>query len=327
MINKSVVAAGILLSSLLSGALACAQPTFPEKPIRLLVPFSAGGSTDVFSRKFAEKFGKHLNQVIVVENKDGAAGSIAGSMLASAKPDGYTLMVGTSSNVTAGPATNAIFKYNPRKDFDSIGILAIQPMVLVTAKDVPANNLAEFIQLVKNHPNDYTYGSGGIGGISHLCGEFFKDKAGGLKILHVPYKGSAPVIQDLLAGRIHALFDSAVPNLPHYRDGKEKILAVFSNKRLSVLPEVPTTAESGYPDLISETVLFLLAPAGIPAPVLNKLHDAAQAVVSDRGFTNEMTEMGIESPGAVDAAAAEKYMEQDMAKWARVAKNIGLKLE
>src|SRR5690606_5041570 len=139
MINKYLATAGVLFGMLFSGAAACAQSSFPDKPIRLLVPFSAGGSTDVFSRKFADKLGKQLDQVIVVENRDGGAGSIAGTALASATPDGYTLMVGTSSNVTAGPATNAVFKYDPRKDFASIGMLGIQPMVLVTSTDVPAN--------------------------------------------------------------------------------------------------------------------------------------------------------------------------------------------
>jgi len=328
MTKKFLALVGALSGFLFSAtAPVMAQQAFPDRPLRLLVPFSPGGSTDVYARKFAKLLGDNLGQVVVVENKDGGAGSIAGSQLKAAKPDGYTVMIGTSSNVTTGPATNAVFKYDPRKDFSAIGILGVLPMVVIANPSVPANNMKEFVSLIKQNPDKYMYGSGGVGGVSHLAGELFKDEMGGLKLPHVPYKGSGPVIQDILAGRVQVLFDNAVPNLPHYRAGKEKILVALSEKRLKVLPNVPTTVELGYPDLTSSTVLFFLAPAKTPEAVLSKIREASQQVIDNPQFSKDVTEMGVEKPDSVDAVSAEKYIREDMAKWANIAKKIGLKLE
>lgn len=303
-----------------------AAPPYPERAIRLLIPFSPGGSTDVFGRRYGQAMGQRLGQSVVVENKAGAAGAIAAMATLRAPADGYTLMLGTSSNTTAGPATNPAFEYDPRKDFSAIGIMGVQPMVLAVNPGLPAHTLAELVALLRANPGKYSYGSGGIGGISHLTGEFFKDRAGGLKLEHIVYKGSGPALQDLLAGRVQVMFDSAVPHLPFVQAGKVRILATFWPKRIGALPDVPTTREAGYPDLVSATALFLLGPRGIAPEVSGRLQGASRETLSDLAFRRGMSEMGIEPPDEVSAASAARYIAEDMDKWARIARNISLQL-
>src|SRR4030095_5020494 len=250
--------------------LACAQ-TYPTKPIRLVVPFPPGGATDILARDVAQKLSDAWGQSFVVDNRPGAGGNIGSELVAKAAPDGYTLEMGTVGTHAINASLYAKMPYDHVKDFVPVILVAGVPNVLVVNPSVPVNSVAELIAYAKANPGKLNFASSGNGTSIHLSGELFKVMAG-VQITHVPYKGSAPALQDLLGGQVQLMFDNLPPSLPQIKAGKLKALAVTSTTRAAALPDVPTMAESGLPGFEASSWFGVLAPAGTPPAIVAKLN-------------------------------------------------------
>ncbi|KAG0955265.1 hypothetical protein G6F31_012922 [Rhizopus arrhizus] len=284
------VAAATLAMPLTSG-IAHAEDAYPSKPIRLIVPFAAGGTPDIVARIVAEGLGRELGQAVVVENRGGGGGSIGADALVRSAPDGYTLGVATVSTMATNPATNPKNPYNPIKDFTPITNLVNVPNVLTVNPAVPAKSLAEFITLLKANPGKYSYASSGAGGIGHLDGELFKSLTQ-TDMVHVPYRGSGPALNDVIAGQVNAQFDNLPSSMPHIQAGKLRALAVAAPKRLPALPDVPTFKEGGLPEMDNMAWYGLVAPAGTPQAVVDRIHDAAVKALKDPKIVQRLADGG-----------------------------------
>ena len=303
-------------------SLAFAQ-AFPAKPVTMIVPFPPGGSVDAVARQVAAGVGKYLGQSVVVENKVGAGGTIGSGIAAHAAPDGYTILLGTTSALAVSPVTYKSVPYDSLKSFVPIIEVTRGPFVLSVKNSLPVNNVKELVELAKKNPGKLNSGSAGQGSVHHLALEMFKQSAG-LDIVHVPYKGGAPAWTALIAGDIDMLFDS-MPG-PYMFRGQAKPLAVAGPQRLSGLPNVPTFAEEGFPGV--QTVFFwaLLAPAGTPADIVGKLNSAAGQALRDPGVRAEFGKQSMEtSPGTQEEIA--KFMAQEIPRWREVVLKAGLKQE
>ncbi|NYS12848.1 tripartite tricarboxylate transporter substrate binding protein BugE [Achromobacter xylosoxidans] len=274
----------------LSGA-AQAADAYPNKPIRLIVPFAAGGTTDIVARVVAEGLGRELGQPVVVENRGGGGGSIGADALARSTPDGYTLGVATVSTMATNPATNPKTPYNPLKDFAPITNMVNVPNVLTVNPAVPAKSVAEFVALLKANPGKYSYASSGAGGIGHLDGELFKSLTQ-TDMVHVPYRGSGPALNDVIAGQVNAQFDNLPSSMPHIQAGKLRALAIAAPKRLPALPDVPTFAEGGLPEMDNMAWYGLVAPAGTPQAVIDRIHDATVKALKDPKIAQRLADGG-----------------------------------
>jgi tripartite-type tricarboxylate transporter receptor subunit TctC len=274
----------------LSGA-AQAADAYPNKPIRLIVPFAAGGTTDIVARVVAEGLGRELGQAVVVENRGGGGGSIGADALARSTPDGYTLGVATVSTMATNPATNPKTPYNPLKDFAPITNMVNVPNVLTVNPAVPAKSVAEFVALLKANPGKYSYASSGAGGIGHLDGELFKSLTQ-TDMVHVPYRGSGPALNDVIAGQVNAQFDNLPSSMPHIQAGKLRALAIAAPKRLPALPDVPTFAEGGLPEMDNMAWYGLVAPAGTPQAVIDRIHDATVKALKDPKIAQRLADGG-----------------------------------
>jgi tripartite-type tricarboxylate transporter receptor subunit TctC len=262
----------------------------------------------------------------VVDNKSGAGGSIGSTEVARARPDGYTLLIGTSSSHAINPSATENPPYDPVKDFAPVAVLGIIPMSIAVHPNV-AKSLPELIKRVRANPGKYSYGSTGMGGINHLAGELFKKQAGGLDIVHVPYRSSGQSIQELVGGQIPivaATFSSAVTQ---HRLGKLRILAVFSEKRSSTEPGVPTAIELGVPEMLAYTFNVFLAPAGTPKAIIEQLHQATMKVMSDAAFQKDLEGLTIEPVTDSDPEKAARFIKAELAKWAPIIKATGTKAQ
>ena len=305
-----------------------AEGRYPEKPIRLVVPFAPGGETDLIGRKWAQKASPMLGQTIVIDNKPGAGGAVGTAEVARAKPDGYTLLSGTTTTHVINPAVTNGATYDPLKDFVPIAIITIAPTSIAVHPSVAAKTLQELVALVKANPGKYSYGSAGQGSITNLTGELFKRQAGGLDILHVPYKGAGPGLQDLIGGHIPIFTPilSAAP-LSYHRAGKLRILAVCAEKRVSSAPDIPTAIEAGVPDLVVNVFNAIFAPANTPRGIIDQLHQATQKAMADPQFQKELREVGAEPVTDSDPEKAARYIQGEVTRWPPIVKAIGLKLE
>jgi tripartite-type tricarboxylate transporter receptor subunit TctC len=315
-------AAAILLAS--AGANAGAADAYPNKPIRLIVPFAAGGTTDIVARVVAVSLGRELGQTVVVENRSGGGGSIGADALVRSPNDGYTLGIATVSTLATNPATNVKTPYDPIKDFTPIINLVNVPNVLTINPSVPAKDLKSFIALLKANPGKYSYASSGTGGISHLDGELFKSLTK-TDMVHVPYRGSGPALNDTLAGQVTADFDNLPSSMPHILGGKLRALAVASPKRLASLPDVPTFAEEGLVEVNNQAWYGIVAPANTSPAIVKRVHDAAMKALQD---PNTRTRL-IESGSLIDGNTPEQYAEQikkELALRQRIAKEQNIHL-
>jgi len=298
---------------------------YPDKPIRLIVPFPAGGATDVMARGMAQRLGTELGTQVIVDNRGGAGGTTAAEAAAHAAPDGYTLFFGTMGTQAINPALYGKLRYDPQKEFAPISVTHLTPRVLVVAPQLAAKNVAELIALAKSRPDGLTYGSAGNGSSSHLAGALFESMAG-VKMLHVPYKGSAPLLTDLLAGRVDMTFDSYTVYAEHIKSGRVRALGVTSVQRLQALPQVPTIAEAGVKGYEVSNWLGLLAPAGTPKDTLDKIHAALGRTMATPELREQLTALGIEPTfGSRDAFAA--LIRSEMPKWAEIVRKSGAKAE
>lgn len=304
-----------------------AQTSFPDKPMRLVVPFVAGGPTDQVARSYAQKMGALLGQSMIVENKTGAGGAVGTAEVARAKPDGYTLLQGSSSTHVFVPAVMENPGYDPLRDFVPIVLFGIQPLTITVHSNVPAKNLQEFIALVKANPGKYSYASAGIGNISHIAGELFKKQAGGLEMTHVPYKGSAQLIQDFLSNRVQMQPGTLGVTLDFHRGGKLRILAVLAESRLKSAPDLPTALEQGLAGVeISNLNMFFL-PRGVPSGVSDVLHRATMKVIADDDFQKALERAGVEPVVGSTPDTATKYLRETIARLTPLIKASGAKAE
>ena len=302
-----------------------AQGKYPERPIRLVVPFAAGGGTDIMGRRFAGKISLLLGQNVFVENRGGAGGTIGTAEVARARPDGYTLLVGTSSTHAINPTAMENLSYDPVKDFAPIAVLGVIPMVIAVHPSVPAKTLRELVARVKATPGKYSFGSAGIGSINHLTGELFKKQAGGLDIVHVPYKGAGAALLDLIAGQIPIAMITVSSATAHYRSGKVRVLATFSGKRSKAAPDIATAVELGMPGMLAYTFNIILAPAGTPKPIINQLHQATMRIMADNAFQKDLESLSIEPVTDSDPEKATQFIRDELAKWAPIIKGTGMK--
>lgn len=311
-----ITLAAATLAVSLTGA-AAAQGAYPDRPIRLIVPFPPGGTSDVVGRIFAEALGKQIGQTVVVENRGGAGGTVGSRAVASSPPDGYTLLLGTSSTNGTNPAVYKNLPYDAVKDFTPVTQIIRVPGVIVVNKDFPAKDYASFFALIKGAPGKYSYASSGNGGATHMAMEYYKSLSG-LDMMHVPYRGTGPALNDVIAGQVPILWDTAASSMAHIQSGSVRAIVVAAKTRLPQLPDVPTFAEVGLPDYDAEMWNGLLAPAGLPKDILTKLNDASRKALADPAVQAKYAGVGAyvvaDKP---DAFAA--MIRDDVAKWKKVA--------
>jgi len=298
---------------------------FPQRPIKLVVPFAAGGSTDMVARLLAERMGPLLGQSVVVENRAGVGGVLGADAVAKATPDGYTLLMGTVSTHGASPAIYKKIPYDAAKDFEPITNVMSVPSVLTVHPKVPAKNLQELVALAKAYPGKYTYGSPGNGSLGHANVENFLQLAG-IELLHVPYKGGGPALNDAVAGQIDALTDNLPSTLTHIQAGRLRPLALLSPQRSKLLPDLPTYKEAGYPEMDEGGWFGLLAPAKTPRAVVLKLNAAAHQAMQDPAFKARSEAID----GIPMANTPEQFGEQikkALARYQRIAKSANIQLD
>jgi len=314
----AVCAATLLLPSF-------ARAQYPDRPIRLIIPFAAGGATDILGRSVADFLGKEFKQPFIVENKPGANTTVAAELVANATPDGYTLLIAAASTLVLNPL---LYK-KPTIDvkaFRPLSIMVEIPLIMVVNKSVPAQSVAEFVAYAKANPGKVNYASSGAGGPLHLAGELFNISAG-VDMTHVPYRGSAPALTDLISGQVQVMFDPVSSSLGHVRGGSLRALAGTGAERASVLPDVPTVAESGFSDFRATAWYGLVAPKGLPDDIARRLVAASDKALSDPAFRKTLEELGytVMRPGGEPAFA--RFIEQEHDRWSKVIKSQNISLD
>jgi tripartite-type tricarboxylate transporter receptor subunit TctC len=308
-------------------AATCARAAdYPTRPIKLIVPYPAGGPTDVVGRMVADYLSRDLKQSVFVENKGGAQGAIGAEAAARAEPDGYTLFLPVASIFVLNPVLYKKLAYAPDRDFRMLAIVTDVPVVMVVHPSVPAKTVAEFVAYAKQNPGKLNFGSAGTGGTVHLSGEMFKQMAG-IDMIHVPYKGAGPALTDLISGNIQLMFESLGTALPPLRSGLLRPLGVSSAERLADLPDVPTIAESGYPDYHVSIWYGVAAPAKVPDDVAQKLSASLARGLNDEAFRASLEKVGFPPLRPRDATAVAAFIEADRARWARVIKMLNISLD
>jgi tripartite-type tricarboxylate transporter receptor subunit TctC len=302
-----------------------AQGTYPDRPIRLVVPFAPGGVTDTSGRVIAEALGKRLGQQVVVENKSGASGNIGTQAVATAAPDGYTLVLGFDGTLVINPHVFSAIPFDTLKDLAPVGKIGDADLIIVAHPAFPAKTLQELIAYSKKEANGVSYGTSGIGGTPHIAGELLNQQTGA-RLVHVPYKGGGQAMSDALGGQIPLVFTAVAGAQQHVKSGKLAAIAVSSGKRSSSLPDVPTFIESGVADFVVSSWVGILAPAKTPQPIVDKLNRELNAVLATPEMVEQLAKLGIAAtPGTPDAFGAQ--IRADLAKYGRVVKTAGIKAE
>jgi tripartite-type tricarboxylate transporter receptor subunit TctC len=320
-----------MLATLAVAALGALAPglawpqAYPAKPVRLIVPFPPGGSTDIVARIVAQKLGDRLGQQVVVENRGGAGGTIGTEVVARATPDGYTLGVASTSTHAVAPSVYTKLGYDPVKDFAPVSLVAVSPYLLVVHPDVQVKSLQEFVAYVKARPGKLNYASAGTGSTTHLAMEMLKSAAG-LYIVHIPYNGNGPAGTAVIAGQVEALFGSLPAVLPHAKSGRVRPIAVGTPKRSPSLPDVPTVAESGFPGFDASLWLAIMAPAGAPPAVVDRLHKEIVAVIGSPDAADALAKAGAEPISSTPAELA-GMVKDGVGKYAKIVKQAGIKTE
>jgi tripartite-type tricarboxylate transporter receptor subunit TctC len=322
MLRALAILAVVIAANAVAGGEAAAE-LLSSRPITVVIPFTPGASSDTFQRLVAKKVSENTGQLIVVESRPGGGGAVGAAMVKQAQPDGYTLFQANSGTHAANAWLYPSLPYDPIKDFEPITLMWSFPQLLVVPADGPIKSVNDLAAYGKTKPGGLSYGSQGNGSGGHLLGAMFS-RAVGTPMVHVPYRGAGPASLDVSTGRLDFLFVSYASVLPFYQSGKARILAVTAAKRLTALPNVPTMAEAGFPGFEMETWFGLLAPAGTPAPIVGKLHDAFVRAVQDREVAKQMEDQGAE---AVTNSPQEyaAYIASETARFGKIVKDLGVK--
>lgn len=320
-LGRPLFACLLAAGPLASGTVAAAANGYPVKPVRLVVPFPAGGPTDAMARLIGQQLSQQLGQPIVIDNRGGAGGTIATETAAQAAPDGYTLFFSTTGTMAINPSLYRSLKLDPVKSFDAVGSVASTVNVLVVPNTLPVTNVRELIALAKQKPGTLTFGSAGNGSSNHLSGELFKTMAG-IDIVHVPYKGSAAAFTDLLGGRLSMMFDTVSSQVQYIGSGKVKALGVTGSKRSDALPKVPTIAEAGLPGFDVTIWFGLSAPKGTPPDVIQHMNSELQTVLAQAEVRSKLAALGAQPLPGTPADFA-RLIQHDASKWAPVVKASG----
>jgi tripartite-type tricarboxylate transporter receptor subunit TctC len=318
---------GIAVAAVFFSSATLAADNFPTRPVQMVIPFAAGGPTDIVGRIMSAKMGEILGQTFVVEDKGGAGGNIGADFVAKATNDGYTLLFATVSTNAINPGLYKHMPYDAVKDFAPVARVGVTPTLLLVNPSLPATDVKSLVALLKANPGKYNYGSSGVGSILHLCGEEFKTMAGELEITHVPYKGSAPMDTDLMGDHISMAFDATPTALPLAVSGKLRALGAGMLKRLSALPDLPTLDEQGLKGYECYTWNAILAPAGTPQPIVEQLNAAANKALADPAVIDSLKKAGIDpTPGSTPASTGE-FVKAELAKWAPIIKASGAQVD
>jgi tripartite-type tricarboxylate transporter receptor subunit TctC len=320
-VHKAALGAVLLAASLASGA--AAAQTYPSKPIRIVVPFTPGGSTDILARSLGQKLNEAWKQPVIVENRPGAGGAIGAELVAKAAPDGYTLLMGHIGTLAVNPTFYPKLPYDAVKSFAPVALIASVPNVLVVHPSVPAKDVAELVALAKAKPGSLTYSTGGNGSAAHLAMEYFKLQTG-TDIVHVPYKGAAPAVTDVVAGQVSMTMTGAPALMPHVQAGKLRALGVSSPKRLAAFPQLPTIAEAGVKGFDATQWYGVVAPAGTPADVVRKLNAEIRAIMQSPEMQERLrTEGAIATVSTPEEFA--KLIAAEIERWGKVIRTAGMK--
>jgi len=305
-------------------AAAAAHAQWPSKPIKMVVPFPAGGPTDVLTRALSEKLSTALGQPVVVDNKPGAGGSIGSDLVAKSAPDGYTVLMATGSTHSVGPYLQKL-PYDPVKDFVPIVYVGYATNIMLVSPKVPAKNVTEFIALAKKEPGKYNYSTSGIGSVAHLTAEMFAAQAG-IKLTHVPYKGTQLSIPDLVQGNVAILFDNVMTSKPHIEGGRLNALGISSLKRSDVVPDIPTIDESGLKGFDSWNYFGIFGPAGTPRAVTERINNEMNRILGDAAIKERFRTLGFEITGGTPGEFA-AVIATESAKWSKVIRDANVKAE
>lgn len=311
---RLVLAAGCAASLALAPAIGRAQ-AYPSKSIRMIVPFPAGGATDILARALSQKLGEKIGQTVVVDNRPGAGGTIGADAASKAPPDGYTLLLSTTSTHSIGPAINPRIPYNAETDFTPIAYVASSPNIVLVPTGSPARTMAEFTAHARKNPGRLNYASSGNGTIIHLTTEYYKAQSGTF-ILHIPYRGTALAMPDLISGKLDLLIDSFVTGMPHVKDGKLRALAVTTLQRSSLAPDMPTVSET-LPGFESVTWFGVYGPKGMPADLVARINQAVNQALADPDVKDRFARLGAEPTGGTPQAFA-AMVRNDTAKWKKI---------
>jgi tripartite-type tricarboxylate transporter receptor subunit TctC len=315
---RRLLIAAISSTVLGSGAIA-AEDKFPTRPIKIIVGYAPGGTTDIIARLVAPRMGEHLGQTVIVDNRPGAGGNIGAELAAREAPDGHTLQMGTAGNMTVNPSIYANLKFDPVRDFAPISLVAAVPNMMVINPEVPAKTVAEFIAWAKERPNRVFFASSGVGNTPHMTGELFNLQSG-LSLVHVPYKGSGPALTELIGGQsAHVMFDNMPSAIGHVRSGALRALATTGSKRSPAVPDLPTLKEAGLEDFDVQAWFGLFAPAGTPPAVIDKLHGAVLAALAHPETRKNLDTLGAEVIGNTPAEFKE-LVATEVKRWAEVVK-------
>jgi tripartite-type tricarboxylate transporter receptor subunit TctC len=302
-----------------------AQAEYPERPITLIVAVPAGGAGDLVARQFAKRLSELLNQNVVIENRGGAAGTIATAFTARSAPDGYTLLLSSIATNCTAPVVYKNITYDPSKDFSHIGLIATAPAVLSVNSTLPIHSVADLVSYARSKPGELNFGSSGNGSGPQLWGEMFM-AASGVKLTHVPYKGSAPAVIDLVAGRVQMMFDAAAAQISEIQTGQLRPLAVLSSERSVFFPDVPTMAEAGYPLVVGNLWYGLSAPAKLPSAIVTRLEGALQQIAVMPDFQEALKQIGILST-PMSAQAYSQFIVDENDKYRKIARAANIAVE
>ena len=323
MLSRSLVALAAALSAAALAGNALAQ-AYPAKPVKLIVTYPPGGSSDLMGRVLAQKLSEHWGQQVIVESKPGAAGSIGMEFAARQPADGYTFVIGNFGPVAINPLLSKL-PYDIQRDFVPVSMVCTGPNILVVNSATPANNVKELVALAKTNPGKLNFGTSGPGSMSHLVGEMFK-RVADINIIQVPYKGGVLAVQDLIGGQVQLIFSDALPVMQHIRAGKLRPLAITSKERSPLSPEIPTLAEQGYPELVAVNWWGVLVPTGTPRPIVEKLNADLVKVLADADLKEKYAQLGVE-PVSSTPEFFGQFIQTEAARYAKVIKDANIKVD
>ena len=326
-VRRLLISTALVLAASWAFAGAKAEEKYPFKPVRIIVSFSAGGPTDIVARVVGAKMGDLLGQQFVVETRVGAGGNIGADQVAKSPPDGYTLLMATVSTHAINPGLYRNMPYDPVRDFAPVAQIGVTPTLLGVHPSLPATDLKSLVALVKQNPGKYTYGSSGLGSILHLCGEQFKALAGGINIVHVPYRGSAPMMSDLVGGQISMAFDATPTAMPQAQSGAIRAIGAGMATRMRAMPQLPTLQEQGLKGFECYTWNAILAPAGTPQAIVDRLSESISTALADPAVIHRLEEAGIDpTPGSTPEKAT-AFIKAELAKWGPIIKASGANID